>query len=175
MKLDLQHYHEERPHRLKRIIWAGVNKYVFPCLTSELRKTLLRCFGAKIGKALIYRSVRIYAPWNLEIGDWTCIGANVEIYNKDKVAIGSQCVISQDSYICTASHDITSHLMALITRPVKVGDQCWIAAKATVLPGVTIGEGAVVGACAVASKDVPPWTVVVGNPAKEVKRRTLHG
>ena len=83
-------------------------------------------------------------------------------------------VISQDAYLCTASHDIASPIMKLLTKPIRVGSNVWIAAKATILPGVTIGEGAVIGACAVVSKDVSSWSVVVGNPAKEVGSRNLQ-
>lgn len=174
MALDLEHYREDFPHRHRRVIWAVVNKLVFTILPWPGRKWLLRMFGAQLDKVLVYRTVKIYAPWNLVVGDWTCIGPRVEIYNKDKVEFGGNVVVSQDSYICTASHDVSSPAMALVTKPVKICDQAWVAAKATVLPGVMIGEGAVVGACAVVSKDVAPWTVVVGNPAHKVKERVLH-
>jgi putative colanic acid biosynthesis acetyltransferase WcaF len=107
------------------------------------------------------------------LGDFVCIGPNVEIYNKASVTIGNNVVISQDSYLCTASHDISSPTMMLITKPIVIGDNVWIGAKANILPGVTIGEGAVVGACAVVAKDVPAWSVVIGNPAKVIKKRNL--
>ena len=105
------------------------------------------------------------------IGDNVFIGAESVVL--PGVTIGSNVVISQDAYICTASHDVSSPSMALVTKPVKICDQSWIAAKATVLPGVTIGEGAVVGACAVVAKDVKPWSIAVGNPARVVGSRTL--
>ena len=102
-----------------------------------------------------------------------CVGPRVEVYCKDKVSIGSQVVVSQDAYLCTASHDITSPVMKLLTKPIKVGDKVWIAAKATVLPGVEIGDGVVIGACAVVAKDVRPWAIAVGNPASVVGERKL--
>ena len=174
MQVELSSYHEDKPCRFKRIAWALVNATVFKLLGSRLRNVLLRLFGAKIGRSLVYRSVKIFAPWELEIGDWSCIGPRVEIYNKARVAIGNNSVISQDSYLCTASHDISSPQMKLITRPIGISDNVWIAAKASVLPGTTIGEGAVVGACAVVTKDVEPWTVVGGNSAKVIKKRCLE-
>ena len=177
MEVKIWSYREQKPHRVKRIVWAIVNAFIFPLVTNRYRKWLLRLFGATMKiHVRIFRSVKIYAPWNLVFDGPhgpVCIGPRVEIYNKDKVEIGSDVVISQDSYICTASHDVSSPSMALITRPVKICNQAWVAAKAAILPGVTIGEGAVVGACAVVAKDVPPWSVVVGNPAKVVRERIL--
>ena len=176
-QMKLWSYKERNPNRLKRVVWAVVNAFVFPLVSNRYRKFLLKAFGAKIRLHVrIYRSVKIYAPWNLEIiGEYgpVCIGPRVEIYNKDKVVFGNDIVVSQDSYICTATHDVTSPSMNLVTKPIVINDQVWIAAKATILPGVTVGEGAVVGACSVVSKDVPPWSVVVGNPAEVVKKREL--
>ncbi len=135
---------------------------------------MLRLFGAKIGKrCLICRGAKFYAPWNFECGDYVCIGPRVDVYCKDKVSIGSQVVVSQDAYLCTASHDITSPVMKLLTKPIMVGDNVWIAAKATILPGVTVNNGVVVGACAVVAKDVPELAVVVGNPAKVAGERNI--
>ena len=176
-RMKLWSYKEENPHRLKRVAWAIVNAFVFPLVSNRYRKFLLKLFGAKIRLHVrIYRSVKIYAPWNLEIiGEHgpVCIGPRVEIYNKDKVVFGNDIVVSQDSYICTATHDVTSPSMNLVTKPIVINDQVWIAAKATILPGVTVGEGVIVGACSVVSKDVPPWSIVVGNPAEVVKKREL--
>lgn len=173
MGVNLGEYSEEKPHFIRLILWRAVEKilWIFPNVS---RIILLRLFGAKIGKrCLICRGAKFYAPWNFVCGDFVCVGPRVEVYCKDKVMVGNQVVISQDAYLCTASHDITSPIMKLITKPINVGGNVWIAAKATILPGVTIGEGAVVGACAVISKDVSPWSVVVGNPARVVRNREL--
>lgn len=172
--VKIENYAEVQPHRLKRIIWYVINITIFPCLGCRGRCFLLRCFGAQIERLLIYRSARVYAPWNLKVGDWTCIGPRVEIYNKDRVEIGSGVVISQDVYLCTASHDVTSSSMLLVTHPIVIRDQAWVAAKATVLPGVIVGEGGVIGACSVVTKDVSNWSVVAGNPARVVKKRVIH-
>lgn len=174
MEYDLHSYHEEKPYRFKRSVWYFLNLLLFPLLSNKGRMGLLRLMGAEIGRLCrIYRSVRIYAPWNLVLGDKVCIGPNVNIYNKGHVMIESNVIISQDSYICTASHDISSPIMALIVKPVHIANKVWIAAKVSVLPGVTIGDGGVVGACAVVAKDVPPWSVAVGNPARVVGKREL--
>lgn len=173
MQIKLSSYHEDKPCRKTRILWALLNATIFKCVASGGRNAMLRLFGAKIGKSLVYRSVKIFAPWELEIGDWSCVGPRVEIYNKARVTIGNNSVISQDSYLCTASHDISSPRMKLLTKPISICNDVWIAAKATILPGVSIGDGAVVGAGAVVTKNVEPWTVVGGNPAKVIKKREL--
>ena len=167
-------YVERKERRTSRVVWAVFNKIVFPLLPNKVRIAFLRMFGAKIAESChVYGSVKIYAPWKLEMGSWVCVGPRVEIYNKDAVSIGSHAVISQDAYICTATHDISSPRMELVMRPVEIGSNAWIAAKATVLPGVDIGEGVVAGACSVVVKDVPSWSVVVGNPAVVVGHRSI--
>lgn len=174
-KMELYSYKEkkERPILLK--IWRLVNAFFFLWCGNKIRQALLKMFGAKIGKGcLICRGVTVYAPWNLTLGDMVCIGPYVELYDKDKIEIGNGVVVSQNSYLCTASHDISSSKMELVTAPIIIGDNVWIAAKATILLNVTVNEGAVVGACAVVAKDVSAWSVVVGNPAKVVKCRRLN-
>ena len=134
----------------------------------------MRIFGAKIGKhCKIRSSVKVWAPWNIELKDYVAIGHNAELYSVDKIIIGSKVAISQGAYICTASHDITTHSKPLITASIKIDSFSWVAADAFVGMGVTIGEGAVVGARAAVFKDVEPWTIVGGNPAKFIKERII--
>lgn len=174
--IDLVHYAEVKPHYLKMVVWRIFNVLVFSLLPRALRTFSLRLFGAKIGKNCLFkRQAKFYAPWNFKCGNAVCIGPRVEIYNKAVVEIGNNVVISQDAWLCTASHDISSSQMALKVRPIKIRDNVWIAARAAILPGVTIGDGAVVGACAVVVKDVLPWIVVGGNPARGIKKRELIG
>lgn len=169
----LQKYREVKKRPLVLFIWRIVEKMLWPFLPCRIRNLMLRLFGAKVGRSLIYGSAKIYAPWNLEIGDWSCVGPRVEIYNKNRVVIGDNAVISQDSYVCTASHDVTSPVMELKTASITIGSNVWVAARAMVMPGREVGEGAVVAAGAVVTKDVEPWTVVGGNPAKFIKKREL--
>lgn len=91
----------------------------------------------------------------------------------DVIHIGANTTVSQGAFLCTASHDITNSLNLLITAPIVIEDQAWVAADAFVGMGVTIGQGAVVGARAAVFKNVEPWTVVGGNPAKFIKRRIV--
>ena len=129
------------------------------------RNMILKAFGAKIGKgSIVHASANIWAPWNLEVGLRTCIGPKTIIYNPGKITLGNKVTISQYSYLCTATHDYESKLHTLYAKPITIGDRAWVAADAFVGPGVTIGEGAVVGARACVFKDVEPWTVWEATP-----------
>ena len=175
--MNLSDYKERKPHRIKRIVWYLINQTLFRIfigrIFKHIRHSLLMIFGAKIDKqAYIYASSKIFAPWNLKVGR-ACIGPNTEIYNKDLITIGDDCVISQGTFLCSASHDTSSLMLDLVTKPIVIENNVWVAAEAFVGPGVTIGKGAVVGARAAVFKDVEPWSVVGGNPAVFIKKRVI--
>jgi len=107
------------------------------------------------------------------MGEYSCLASEVNCYNVDTVQIGANTTISQGACLCTASHDIANPLNPLITKPIIIDDQAWVAAEAFVAMGVHIGQGAVAGARAAVFKDVEPWTVVGGNPAKFIKKREI--
>jgi putative colanic acid biosynthesis acetyltransferase WcaF len=139
-----------------------------------LQSLLLRLFGARISvKTQFFSGVRIEFPWLLEGGDYVSIGPRVGIYNLGGIRIGSHVIISQDAYLCGGTHDFRDQRMPLVRREIVIKDKVWICAGAFIGPGVTIGEGAVVGARACVMKDVPPWTVVAGNPARVIKKRRM--
>ncbi|MCF7816552.1 MAG: hypothetical protein K9M54_01620 [Kiritimatiellales bacterium] len=164
--------------QLCRILWA-FGKVVFRLVPRPLyapRRVLLRMFGAKIGAQVnIANTATIYFPWNLEIGDWSSIGEHAYIYNLGKITVGEKATISQRAHLCAGSHDYTDPALPLLTPPIHIGAQAWICADAFVGPNVTVGEGAVVGACAVVFKDVESWSIVAGNPARFVKIREMKG
>jgi len=136
------------------------------------RRFLLRCFGAKIGRSVhVYPSATIYFPWHLETGDESAIGEHVFIYNLGRVTLGARVTISHRAHLCAGTHDHTKPDFPLLRPPIVIGSDAWICADAFVGPGVTVGEGAIVGARAVAMKDVKPRSIVVGNPARESKKR----
>jgi putative colanic acid biosynthesis acetyltransferase WcaF len=138
------------------------------------RNFILQILGAKLSSDVnIYASSKIWAPWNLEMGKNACLGPRVNCYNQGKISIGANTVISQDSYLCASSHDITDSKHALILKPIVIEDQVWVAADAFIGPGVTVGQGAVVGARSAVFKAVEPWTVVGGNPARFIKNREI--
>ena len=107
--------------------------------------------------------------------DYSSIGHEVTCYNVDKVLIQAHATVSEQAFLCTASHDIMDPHMRLTTAPIVIGEGAWVCARAFICPGITVGTGAVVAAAALAVKDVPPWTVVGGNPASAIKKRVLAG
>jgi putative colanic acid biosynthesis acetyltransferase WcaF len=161
---------------LRRILWTFVQPlFRFsprPCF--GWRRFLLRCLGAKVGRNVnIYGTATVYMPWNLEIGDWSAVGEWALIYNLGPVRIGDRVTISQSAHLCAGTHDYRDPSMPLLKPEISIGHEAWICADAFVGPGVRVGDGAVVGARAVAIKDVSPWTVVAGNPAHEVNKREM--
>jgi len=164
--------------QLLRVAWAA-GRLLFRCIPRPCyapRRMLLRCFGAKVGRKVnIANTATIYFPWNLEVGDWSAIGEQAYLYNLGRMAIGRKVTISQRAHLCAGTHDFTDPALPLLTPPITVGDQAWICADAFIGPGVAVGEGAVAGARAVVVKDVEPWAVVAGNPARVVKRREMKG
>ena len=162
-------------NRIMRILWRAVWWLAYrpsPIISHAWRSFLLRLFGAKIGTgAHPYPSVKIWAPWNLEMGAHSGLGPDVDCYCVDRVVIGAWATVSQYSYLCTATHEYRDPTMPLVTAPIVIGERAWVAADAYIGPGVTIGEGAVVGARSSVYRDVEAWTVVGGNPAKLIGRR----
>jgi len=179
-KVKLHEYKNEISLRNKifRLIWSIVYSLFFrPFISQYLnfwRVFILRVFGAKIGRnCSISASVKIWAPWNLEMADYTLLANKVHCYNAAKIKICSESVVSEGSFLCTATHDITSPRHTLICKSIIIEDQVWVAVDTFIGPGVTIRQGAVVGARACVFKDVEPWTVVGGNPAKFIKKRII--
>ena len=112
---------------------------------SAHRRLLLRLFGAKIGKRVAIKpGVRVKFPWKLSIGSDTWIGEEVWIDNLDRVEIGDNCCLSQGAYLCTGSHNWNSPTFDLVTKPIRIQNCAWIAAKVCIAPGTVVCEGAVV-------------------------------
>lgn len=166
-----------RREKIGRILWSIVQATLFrfsPRRSDSWRSTLLRLFGAKIGRVKLLRStVRIEIPWNIEIGDGAQVGDRVYLYSLGRISIGEFTVISQFSHICAGTHDFERTDFPLLRTPIRIGSRCWIAAETFVGPGVTIGDGVVVGARGSVVKDLPAWTVCVGSPAKPISPRRL--
>jgi putative colanic acid biosynthesis acetyltransferase WcaF len=173
---DLQSF--PSPHsyrnRVGRLLWTMVWRMLFrpsPRAFHAWRCWLLRLFGATVKQgAHPYPSARIWAPWNLTMGEGSCLGDHVDCYAVDRVTLEPYATVSQYTFLCTASHDYTVREMPVITAPIRVGRRAWVAADVFVGPGVMIGEGAVVGARASVFRNVDPWTVVGGNPARIIKK-----
>ena len=178
--IDLSKYenHMGRKHQLIRFLWNVTWMLCARWLPRSIGKGwknfLLRLFGARIARtAHVYSSAKVYYPPFLTMGEYSCIADDVDCYNVAPITIGANTTISQGTYLCTASHDVTNPLIPLITAPIVIEDQVWIGAKAFVGMGVTIGQGTIVGATASVYKDVEPWIIVGGNPAKFIKKRLV--
>jgi putative colanic acid biosynthesis acetyltransferase WcaF len=139
------------------------------------RRFALVLFGAKVGKRVLIRpGVRVTYPWNLTIGDYVWIGDNATLYSVAEISIGSHSVISQEAYLCAGTHDYQDISFRFVSAPISIAGECWIAARAFVGPGVQIGNGSVIGAGSIVIKNVDAGTIVAGNPAKLVGRRTTE-
>ena len=133
---------------------------------------LLRAFGATMGpNCHFYPGSRIWAPWNLDCADQVTAGDGAEIYNPAPMHFGSHAILSQGAYLCGATHDFDDAGFPLLAYSMSIGAYAWICARASVGPGVQVGEGAVLGLGSVASRDLAPWTVYAGAPAVKVKDR----
>ncbi|MEA2263117.1 MAG: putative colanic acid biosynthesis acetyltransferase WcaF [Acidobacteriaceae bacterium] len=162
-------------NRMGRLAWSIIWTLLFrpsPRPFHAWRAFLLRGFGAKLGpNCHFYPRSRVWAPWNLECADGVTLGDEAEIYNPSVVSMGSHAIVSQQAYICGATHDYNDPAFPLISSPMSLGAYSWICARASVSPGVNVGEGAVLGLGSVATRDLEPWTVYAGVPAQRVKQR----
>jgi putative colanic acid biosynthesis acetyltransferase WcaF len=165
-------------NRLARAMWGIGCLLLFrftPRTFHSWRRMVLILFGAKIGeRCRIYRKVQIWAPWNLICADESIVGDGATLYNQAVIRLGRRSVVSQGAHLCTGSHDYESWQFELFAKPITVGDHAWIAAECFVHPGVTIGEGAVIGARSVVTRDTPAWMVCAGNPCTPIKPRTMR-
>jgi len=164
-------------NRLARAVWNIAYFLLFrpsPSALHRWRSFLLRSFGAKVGKGVhVYPRVKIWAPWNIELKDQCGIANGSTLYSQGLITVGRRAVISQDSYICTGTHDYTLKGQPLITFPIVIEDYVWVAAGVFVNPGVNIHEGAVIAARSVVTKDMPSWMICGGHPCKPIKQRIM--
>lgn len=172
---DNREYTRGRPKWIE-VLWI-IAQYLF--ISSALpgsahRRLILRLFGAHIGNGVAIKPrVRVKFPWRLSVGANSWIGEDVWIDNLANIEIGAHCCISQSTYLCTGSHDWTKPGFDLIVRPIKIGDQSWIAARSVIGPGVVVGEGVVLSLASVATDDLAPWSIYSGTPAAHVKARRI--
>lgn len=162
-------------NRLRRVIWNFAYLLLFRVSPRPLhawRSGLLRIFGAKIGPHChIYPSARIWAPWNLICEDFVAIADEAVIYNHKAVTLKSHAIVSQQAYVCGATHDYNDPAFPLVAYEITIGAYAWVCVRAVVCPGIIVGEGAVLGLGAIATRDLEPWTVYAGVPAKPIKKR----
>ena len=165
-------------NRAGRLAWHVVYTSLFrttPIIGfGRWRCALLRLFGAKVGQGVrVYPNSRFWAPWNVELGDNCEVGWETELYSVGKIILEPHAAVAQHCFLNTGDHDIGRKDLPVGQAPIRVGSWAWVTAKVCIGPGVTVGEGAVCGMRANVVKDVEPWTVVGGNPARVIKRRIL--
>ncbi len=165
-----------RKNRAMRVLWGIVQATLFrfsPRPFHRWRAMLLRLFGADVTmKSRVYPKARIWAPWNLSMADYATLADDVDCYCVERISIGERTTISQYSYLCGATHDFEDERFPLTPRPISIGAWAWVAADVFVAPGVTIPDGAVVGARSGVFSDLEPWSVNAGTPAKKLRARS---
>jgi putative colanic acid biosynthesis acetyltransferase WcaF len=161
--------------RLRRLVWNICWSLLYrlsPRPFHAWRSMLLRLFGATLGpNCHFYPGSKVWAPWNLICADQVTAGDGAEIYNPAPVTLGSHAILSQGAYLCGATHDYDDAAFPLLAYAMEIGAYAWICARASVAPGVQVGEGAVLGLGSVATRNLDPWTVYAGVPAVKVKER----
>lgn len=165
-------------NRLVRVAW-GIAWLVLARFTPPplhgWRRLVLRAFGAKVARgARVHASVSVWLPANLELGANCLIGPRVRLYNQGHITIGAQTVISQGAHLCASTHDVSDPNFQLVLRPIAIGSRCWVAAEAFVGPGVTMGDGSVLGARGALFGDAAAEAIYRGNPAELVKARRFR-
>ena len=161
--------------KIWRLLWAVVQQIFFRFsfhTWNKWRIFLLRSYGADVAySCIIRRTANIECPWNLTMGENSCLGDGAIVYCLGKVHIGDRVSISQHVHICAGGHDYTQSDMPLLRTPITICDDVWLAADSFVGPNVTVGESAILGARGVAMRDLDPHTIYTGNPATIIKTR----
>lgn len=162
---------------VRRIVWGVVQSTLFrwsprPC--HAWRARLLRLFGAQIpapGQVVVFPSVHITFPQNLTLEPRAMLGPNVIVYNLGRITLRRGANVSQNCHLCSGTHDYLRWSMPLVTKPIEIGENAWLAADCFVGPGVVIGELSVVGARSVVIQSLPPSMVCAGHPCRPIKPR----
>ncbi len=161
--------------RLRRMFWNLCWLLLYrlsPRPFHAWRALLLRAFGAKMGpNCHFYPGSKVWAPWNLICADQVTAADGAEIYNPAPMRFGSHMIVSQEAYLCGATHDFDDPAFPLLAYEMSFGAYSWVCARASVAPGVNVGEGAVLGLASVATRNLEPWGVYAGAPAVKVKER----
>jgi acetyltransferase-like isoleucine patch superfamily enzyme len=161
---------------IETLAW-GVANVLPPFMRRLIFKLSFKAFGT--GSVLDYGSYVRY-PWKVSIGNGTIVNRGCRFYasygiRDAEIVIGDNVAVGPEVSFCSAGHDHGTIALDDTAASIFVHNHAWIGARATLLHGVTIGEGAVVAAGAIVTKDVPPWTIVAGTPARVIKERTLRG
>lgn len=156
--------------RLKMVLWEycwSIFCAWTPKPANAWRLWWLRQFGATIhGCPFVHQRARIQLPWNLTLYDRAALGDRANAYSLGPIVVHEGATVAQEAYLCTGTHAFDQPALNLVTAPIIIGAHAFVGARAFVLLGVRVGEHAVVGACSVVTRDVPPHATVKGNPAR---------
>ena len=165
-------------NRFRRLSWNILWLLLYrpsPRPLHTWRALLLRLHGATLGPDChFYPASKVWAPWNLICADQVTAADHAEIYNPAPITLGSHAILSQGAFLCGATHDYDDPAFPLLAFAMHVGAYAWICARASVSPGVHVGDGAVLGLGSVATRDLEPWTIYSGVPAIKIKSRRRH-
>jgi len=154
--------------------WLMILRYTGNIPFYSIRRLFYSISGIKIGKgSIIHMWANFFYPANISIGEDTIIGDHSFLDGRDKLIIGNHVDIASGVLIYNSEHDLESENFSARIAPIEIGDYVFIGPRAIILPGVKIGRGAVVAAGAVVTKDVEPFMIVGGVPAKEIGERKL--
>jgi putative colanic acid biosynthesis acetyltransferase WcaF len=161
--------------RAVRILWEfcwSIFCVWTPKPANPWRLFWLGVFGAKIhGTPFVHQRARIAIPWKLTLHDRACLGDRANAYSLGEIEIGARAVVAQEAYLNTGSHDFAGPAMPLVAAKIPIGEDAFVGARAFVMPGVTIGAQAIVGACSVVTRDVPENVIAAGNPCRVLRPR----
>lgn len=171
--------------RLTAIYLEAVTGFLWWCVgfipLHSVRKFFYRLFGIKLGKgSTIHMMARIYDPRHITIGEDTLIGEKATLDGRKQLAnsnggleIGSHVDIASEVMLWTSEHDLKDPDMKAIEEKVTIKDYVFIGPRSIILPGVTVGKGAVIAAGSIVTKDVPDLAIVAGVPAKKIGERQV--
>jgi putative colanic acid biosynthesis acetyltransferase WcaF len=170
---------EESPwsleNRVLRLLWEfcwAIFCSWTPKPANAWRLMWLRIFGAKIdGKPFVHQRARIAIPWHLTLHHRALLGDRANAYTLGEIEIGARAIIAQEVYLSSGTHDFDHPALPLLTAKITVGEDAFVAARTFVMPGVTIGARAIIGACSVVTKDIPDNVIAAGNPCKVLRSR----
>jgi len=167
-----------RKNQLARVLWHVAYGLLFrfsPRFLHAWRRWLLRCFGAKVGRGVrTFPNIKVWAPWNLQLGDYASIGDGVDCYSVGRLVLGDYATVSQYSVLCTATHDYAYLHCPLRVSDIYIQSYAWVCAQSFIMPGVTVGEGTVVGARSTVLRSLPAWKVAVGTPCRVISPRRVR-
>lgn len=149
--------------------WLNTTYQLVP---NPLRNCYLLLFGVRIGsKTCLHRRCKFFHIGKMTVGRDSVINFGCYLDNRRGIYIGNNVGIAHNTKIYTLGHDLEDPQFKTKGSPVRIKDNVFIFSNALIMPGVTVGEGAVILAGSVVTKDIDPWTIVGGNPARKIRNR----